>query len=405
MKFNSYIEYLRKYSFYIGLIGLTVVLVIIFRHKRLDDLVAEGKKGLASLYIRDMKPMIYTNEITNEDVFNFAMFNSLPINKKENKFLYVSQDSLGKSAISFHNSEYKGNTDNYEKFVQFLELTSGGKKQFDSLLTYYKAKLYSAIWSDEKNTLAVNQNIPLIHDLICMDIKHFADKMNPGKSRELYAVRGDVLNPIEIKKVEASLFNDSKPQDYLLVDQDSVYQINISTDIPKLVITSNGSETNWRDELKKSRMWPNENSVNNIEKEKELLEKYTPSRSHNEVRVNVPNVPGHKDIERELSKLKSLTKLGQMFSFEVDAKDGKKRPISFKMNFDPSKIDSFVNSTMKMALQFVPPEEREKVKKEIDSAMVKEKLMRRINEQKMNRNLPIKDKPRKPKNADTTGNR
>lgn len=395
MKTNNFTEFFRKYSFYIGIGVLTIILVFIFRHKKLGDLVEEGKKGLASLYTKDLRPMIYSNEITNEDVFNFAMFNSLPVNKKENKFLYISQDSLGQNAISFHTSEYKENTDNYQKFIKFLNLNGSEKQQFDSLLSYYKAKLYTAIWAD-KNALAVNQNIPLIHNLVYMDIKHFAGKMNPAKSMEIYADRKDVLSPGEIKKLETALFNDAIPQDYIVVHEDSVYAANFNTVVPQVTITVGKPESNWKDQLTASKMWANQDRVNNIESEKDLNAKYSPRRSNNEVRVTVPAMPSLKEVQQELSKMKELGQLGQMLTFEIDPKSGRKNPIAFKLNFDASKVDSVVSGAMSAVMQFIPKEEREKVKRELDSALAKDRILDKINSKmKEKRGIPVKEKSKK----------
>lgn len=405
MKNEKLSEFLRKYSFYLAIGFLTVILVLIFRHKKLGEFVAEGKKGLASLYARDLKPMIYTNEITNEDVFNFAMFNSLPVNKKENRFLYLGQDSEGKSSISIHTADYKENTSNYRNFVEYLNLNQNQKKEFDSLLNHYKAKLYTAVWTDNKDAVAFNQNIPVIHDLIYLDIKHFAEKTNKNKTKEIYADRKDVFDPIEIKKVETDLMDTSIPQDFVIVSKDTLYKAHLSPEVPKVTVSAESQEAKWREEFAKSRFWANENRVNLIEQDKELNRKYAPSRHNNEIRVNLPVETWNKAMQKEISKLKELSKLQYIVSFDDAKREGKKIPGQFKMNFDINKLDSFLTKTVESAMYFVPKEEREKLKKEIDSAIAKSKL-------EIRKNIPPpppdaysknKEKSRRPKTSDTSG--
>ncbi len=376
MKTNNLTEFLKKYSFYIGVGFLTILLVVIFRSKKLDQYIKEGSSGLASLFTKDLKPLIFTSEITNEDVFNFAMFNSLPVNKKENKLLFVNKNSDGKSSISIQTADYKEKTNNYQNFINFLELNSKQKNQLDSLLSHYKAKLYSTILTNDKNTIAVNQNIPLIHDLISADIMHFAGKVNKIKAKNIYSEGTDVLDPIEIAKIDESFSKETEPQDYLLHNNDSVYTVTMSANIPEVKYTPGDYNSKWREEYNKSKVWATEERIHNIERNKDLSNQYAPRRDKREVRINIPDIYGIKGLEKELSKLKNLKGLSKMFNFGVPGKDGKEPPINFQMNFDISKIDSFVSSTMDAVLQMIPKEEREKVRREYDSAMAKERSSR-----------------------------
>jgi hypothetical protein len=406
MNNKNFAELFRKYSFYIGVGFLTVILIIIFRQKKLDVFVQEGKESLASFYTQNLKPLIYTNEITNEDVFNFAMVNSLPINKKENRILFVSQNDEGKNSITIRTSEYKENTDNYRNFVNYLELDSHDKKQLDSLLSYYKAKLYSAVLANDKNTVAVNQNIPILRELLYADILHFANTKNYAKARQIYTEKTDIINPLEIKRLEEMYAKNNENQDFLLMNKDSIFTVNMSTDIPSLTFTQGNQEAKWRDELNRSRVWANEDLVHNIEQSRELQSRYSPSRHNNEVNVVIPSLPATKELEKALQKLKNMPKLSKFVAFGEGDKKGKKGPLSFKMNFDFSSIDSMVTNSIDAAMMFVPQEERDKIKKKIDSALSHDKEYQKLNKSSLREQLKNASKARakKTKNYDTTGN-
>ena len=80
MKLNSkFIQFskenLRKWLPALLLLVLTVVLMISFKNKRLNlgSLLEEGKTNLASFYTQNMKPLFFRTEITNSDVFDFAL--------------------------------------------------------------------------------------------------------------------------------------------------------------------------------------------------------------------------------------------------------------------------------------------------------------------------------------------
>ncbi|MBA4320450.1 MAG: hypothetical protein C0412_18790 [Flavobacterium sp.] len=376
MKTNNFAEFMKKYSFYIGVGFLTILLVVIFRGKKLDQYIKEGSSGLASLFTQDLKPLIFTSEITNEDVFNFAMFNSLPVNKKENKLLFVDKNSEGKNSISIQTADYKEKTSNYQNFVKYLELNEKLKNQLDSLLSHYKAKLYSTILTNDKNTIAVNQNIPLIHGLLSADIMHFAKKANKVKAQKIYSEGTDVLDAIEIAKIDESVTNETEPQDYLLHNNDSVYTVTMSANIPEVKYTQGDYNSKWREEYNKSKVWATEERIHNIERNKELATQYAPKRDKRDVRIYLPDMHGIKGLEKEMSKLKNLQGLSKIFTFGAPGKDGKVPPINFQMNFDISKIDSLVSTTLDAVLQMLPKEEREKAKREYDSAMAKERSAR-----------------------------
>jgi len=404
MENNSVQSFLKKNFFYVGVGVLTVMMVIIFRQNNLDKIFEEGKKGIASFYTANLKPMIYTNEITNEDVFNFAMFNSLPINKKENKMLFIDQDEQGKNSISIHTSEYKENTGNYKQFLEYLGAALSDRKKFDSLIAYHKAKLYTAILANGNNTIAVNQNIAFLHNIMYADIMMLAQKINFEKANQIYAGSREKINPVEMQKMDEALWRNDEPQNYFLVNNDSIYTVKMAADIPRVTISIGNPEDRWRDEFNNARVRAEGEMVRNVEKNKELFDKYAPSRYNRDMRVSIPDWRPPQGYEKTIMKLNNLPKLSKMVTFELDEGKGKSQELAFKMNFDISKLDSFLVNTVDAVMAFVPPEERGKVKKEIDSAFAAARSYKKSLVYEKNK-AAVKENMKKNISADTNKNK
>mgnify|MGYP000896189243 FL=1 len=71
----------------VGLILLTIGLMIIFKNNssNLKDLPDD----LISFYAKNLKPLFYQTSITEEDIFNFALYQNIPIDKQNNKLLQI----------------------------------------------------------------------------------------------------------------------------------------------------------------------------------------------------------------------------------------------------------------------------------------------------------------------------
>lgn len=174
---NENISGFKKYLPMGGLILLTISLMIYFGIDQFNRSSETSQNNLLSdLYSKTLKPIFVNEKLTKEDVLNFAFYNNLPVDKKENKILEVKNDPSGNEVIEVRKAEIKGNIDNYSKFVNKMGLNDKQKNELDSLLEEFKQEITNTTFSDDHKTLAVDTRIGLLHQVLRTEIFDFISR-------------------------------------------------------------------------------------------------------------------------------------------------------------------------------------------------------------------------------------
>jgi len=169
---------IKKYLPILSLTILTISLLIYFGLEQFDKSTETNKNNLLSdLYSKTLKPIFASKQLTKEDVLNFALYNNLPIDKKENKILEVKDDPSGNEVIEVRKASIKKSTDNYSKFIKKMELNGKQKNELDSLLEEFKQTITNTIFSDDQKTLAVDARIGLLHRILRTEIFDFISRV------------------------------------------------------------------------------------------------------------------------------------------------------------------------------------------------------------------------------------
>ncbi len=192
-------EYIKKYLPVSALILLTILLMVFFRFKKNDigRLLEKGKNNLVAFYAQNLQPLFATTDISNEDVFNFALYQSLPIDKQNNKVLTISDQGSNNQVYEIKPIVYNPQTNNYEKFIQYLGLNGEQKEQADSILNLYKKELYLSVLMNNKNTVAVSSKIGELQKASLADLLNFARKVNPQKAWEIFPGKHEFNNDVK----------------------------------------------------------------------------------------------------------------------------------------------------------------------------------------------------------------
>jgi hypothetical protein len=192
-------DYIKKYLPVSALILLTILLMVFFRLKKNDigRLLEKGKNNLVSFYAQNLQPLFATTDISNEDVFNFALYQSLPIDKQNNKVLTISDQGSDNQVYEIKPIAYNPQTNNYEKFVQYLGLNQNQKEQADSILNLYKKELYLSVLMNNKNTVAVSSKIGELQKAALADMLNFARNVNPKKAWEIFPGQHEFNNDVK----------------------------------------------------------------------------------------------------------------------------------------------------------------------------------------------------------------
>jgi len=212
----------------IGLILLTIGLMIIFKNN--SSKIVNLPNDVLSFYANNLKPLFYKTTITEEDVFNFALYQNIPIDKQNNRLLQIELDNKDEVKFNVKNALIKENTNNYNKFVDKLNLNSKQKKGMDSILQSYQDKIYKAVLVDENNAIAVDPKIAVLREALVFDINDYLMKHKILNTSDTYITKKFETGADKIfKKVKVDI-NERKDRNFVYISKDTV--MNIECYIP-----------------------------------------------------------------------------------------------------------------------------------------------------------------------------
>ncbi len=216
----------KKYLFFLFLLVLSIVLMINFKNKKnIVNFYGDAKSKIVSL-IKNLKPIYAKTNLSNEDIFNFAFYRTLPLDKENNKVLLINNVN-SEDIIEIKNLPIN-KTENLSSFLNFISSNDNDKQKVDSLLNYYKSDIYQNIFIGDES-YAVNPNILLIRENLISDLLSVTYKINQSKAKVFFPI-----NSFE-SLIKHNYANEIKNKmEFLLITKDSVYSTRFSFDKKKL---------------------------------------------------------------------------------------------------------------------------------------------------------------------------
>lgn len=227
---------IKKYLPIAALVIITAALMFYFKENRsgnLGQMVDKGKADLISLYTENLQPLLFGTDISTEDVFNFAFFQTLPLDKKEKDMLKISDEADGTTNYQVVPSSYKSDTHNYENFIRFMAFDEKQKAGLDSLLESYQSELAEAVLTNKENTIAVNHNISLLQKAILSDIASYSQSINKPKISELFGSNFAILDSRETMRLIDEVKRDTSSE-YLVIGRDTAFTSRLEFDREKI---------------------------------------------------------------------------------------------------------------------------------------------------------------------------
>ncbi len=177
---NSFKRKIKKWLPVTSIVALTLSLMLILKFNPgfLENMVEEQSSNLAGFYKENLKPLLFAADLNNEDIFNFAFYNKLPLDNKKKQYLQLGSDSSGKEYFEIRTAGNDNDNDNFQKFVQTLNMNNSQKSKFDSIMSGYAEQLQSQVLVNNKNTVAINHNLWNYRKAIAADILNFAKLSN-----------------------------------------------------------------------------------------------------------------------------------------------------------------------------------------------------------------------------------
>ncbi len=344
-----------------GIILLTLVLMLVFKFTRNEttSLIEDGKSLLNEFYTENLKPLIFQSELTNEDVFNFALYQNLPLDKEKNKVLQVGSEPAGNEYYEIKPVSVKQNTKNYEKFIEHLELSNQQISTLDSILSYYKNDLSSSVFVGEKGIVAVDQNLYLVRNALNNDLQEFEKQLLASRDAD-QTLRSPTFKSIynQDKKSESGALKDL--QDFIIFTPDSIFTTEFDFDKEKFsseikkyqdnirVVNSNLANLGLNIKIREKKLKDKSNSViMNVVLGPEIQKAILPFEKKIESSVKISAGKNERpkssevfsfNIDADTSKNK--------FSFALDASD-KDSVFSLDFEFNLQELDTLLNSHLK----------------------------------------------------------
>ncbi len=223
----------KKFLPYIILFLLTIALMFFFKYNKRDisRIIEAGKNNLLSV-VKNLKPLLFETEINNEDVFNFALYQSIPLDKEKNKILLISKDEPDNNIYEIKPAYYNQQTKNYDTFTKLLGLNEKQKAEADSILSSYKKEIYSSVFVNDKSTIAVNPGLPVLQQAVLADLISFAQKIDETRFKELFPNDYKFYNNKKISNMIVSA-KQIPNNEYILISPDTVARTYFNWDQEK----------------------------------------------------------------------------------------------------------------------------------------------------------------------------
>jgi DNA-binding protein YbaB len=214
---------------------VTVLLMFVFRYNPdvINNIVKEQHSNLAGFYKENLRPLLFSADLTNEDIFNFAFYHRLPLDKNENQVLQLGYSGDGKEFFEIKKNHTPAAEGNYEKFLAVLNLNPGEKRQMDSILESYKDELEMQILANEKHTVAINPNLWNYNKAIAADLISFAKEANMSELAKILPSDLPSYSPATVRKIVAEV-KSVKPAEFIFITPDTIFSEEYSFDKQKM---------------------------------------------------------------------------------------------------------------------------------------------------------------------------
>ncbi|MBK7865847.1 MAG: hypothetical protein IPJ75_01985 [Ignavibacteriales bacterium] len=143
-----------------GLVVLTVVLMSFFKlsPEFMDDLFETQKGNIIDFYTKNLRPYFQEDELTRDDIFNFAFSQVLPIDGGGKNVISLDESASGAS-FAIRQSSLGDSIMSLKEFTEKLDLDQAQQIKLNNVLKKYEDKIRGSILVNDNNTVAVNANL------------------------------------------------------------------------------------------------------------------------------------------------------------------------------------------------------------------------------------------------------
>jgi hypothetical protein len=213
-----------KWSPVAGLVFATIIIMVVLKSnpQMFDNLIEQQKSNITGFYKENLQPLLFAADLNKEDIFNFAMYKQLPLDKDDKQILHIDYDNSGKEFFEIKSVETVQKENNFEKFVVALNLDEEEKKQIDSIMNQYAEELEAQVLINKNNTVAINSNLWNYQRAIQTDLLAFAEKSNWQEFQKLVPKTVSYNNSRDVV-LAANEVRNTHNKNYIFLTSDSVF--------------------------------------------------------------------------------------------------------------------------------------------------------------------------------------
>jgi hypothetical protein len=186
-------------------------------------------------YTERLRPLFLASEISNEDLFNFALYEEIPLNNSEKQVLKIGFDPSGNEYFELKKANYQSTKDNLNIFLSKLNLTSEKKSKIDSLLQNYAVQLSKHILVTEDNSIAINPIVWNIRKAMVADIVSLTRQLDK-KNFDRLANTHKLLIPKNVIAWNKTL-DSIQTNKFIIFTPDSVFTSELTYEINQFAIS------------------------------------------------------------------------------------------------------------------------------------------------------------------------
>lgn len=400
----------KRWTPAIGIAIVTIALIVVFKINPniLNHIIEQQKSNIAGFYKENLQPLLFAADINNEDIFNFAVYQQLPLDKSNQQFLTLGNDPQGSEYFEINKKNKVDEKNNFQNFVSVLKLNDNETKLIDSIIGSYSEQLSSLVLVNDKNSVAINPNIwntrkAILADIITFSQAHAKENFNKLVPAQLVNYDNASVNKwvSENKKV--------KDNQYIFFTPDSIFTETFEFDMNEFKKNMQKMEKELAQMNKENKTifqfkFDIDSSLTNLNKEHNWQKGFKVFVDSNSFHVKIPDVnfpsmdfPNFDSISSIISELtKNLVNVkpnftqipfeSRSFNFKIHSGDSLKfKKYEFNldslMNFRKGELDSlrtgnfhnfnFFNDSLQSAFKFFFNDslmlmQNEELKKEMD---------------------------------------
>lgn len=207
-----------------ALAAVTIAIMIVLKHNPgfIDHMWEDQKVAIAGFYKENLQPVLLAANLSDEDIFNFAFNNELPLDNTRQQYLLLGYDDSGKEFFEIRSSHERIKRESYNEFISAMNLDAVQKQTVDSIIGSYSKALEAQVLVNENNTIAINPNLWDLRKAIFADLLVASEKLNKVKFERIVPAGISNAEKVAVVNTLEKLKNTSGDQ-YIFVTPDSIF--------------------------------------------------------------------------------------------------------------------------------------------------------------------------------------